>query len=42
MDSNYRSKLVKHITEDTQHLIATTKERRLSNGAKPEYFRHVL
>jgi hypothetical protein len=42
MDSNHRSKSVEHITENTQHLIATTKERPLSNGAKPEYFRHVL
>ena len=30
MDSNHKSKLVNHITENAQHLIATTKERRLT------------
>jgi len=42
MDGNHRSKSVNHIAEKTQHLIDTTKDRRLSKSAQPEYFRHVL
>jgi hypothetical protein len=42
MDSNHRSKSVKHITENTPYLIATTKGRRMSNSAEPEYFNHVF
>jgi hypothetical protein len=34
MDSNYGTKLMHHITENT-HLLTTAKEIRLSNKAEP-------